>query len=365
MAVEDSGDLADLGGEGGEFLGQDGLHAVRKRLVRLVMDFDQETVGADGDGRARKRENLVAFSGAVAGINENGQMAALLDGGDNGQVQSVARVVGKGADAALAKHYVVVAFGEDVFGGHEKLIKSGGHAALEENRFPGAAGALEERKILHIAGADLNDVGVLFDEVEAFIVDSFGDDAKAEFFPDFRENLEALFAETLKTVRGSAGFVSAAAEEARAGFFDALGDGQALLFGFDGAGAGDQGNVVAADDDIAGRRGDSEDAVFFLGVAADELVRLADGDAFDHAGKGFEDAQVDGALVAGNADGGADGTRDGMGLQAEALDALADFANLLLGGVGLHDDEHGGLPRRGAQTLSLRQGDMGPQIGHE
>src|SRR2546427_9809383 len=35
-----------------------------------------------------------------------------------------------------------------------------------------------------------------------------------------------------------------------------------------------------------------------------------------------------------------------MRLEAEAFDALADFADLLFGGVGLHYDEHGWL--RGA-----------------
>jgi len=36
----------------------------------------------------------------------------------------------------------------------------------------------------------------------------------------------------------------------------------------------------------------------------------------------------------------------GMGVrfQAEALDPLADFADLLLSGVRLHDNQHGWLP---------------------
>jgi hypothetical protein len=35
-------------------------------------------------------------------------------------------------------------------------------------------------------------------------------------------------------------------------------------------------------------------------------------------------------------------------LQAEAFNSLADFANLFLGGVRLHYNQHGWLPRRGA-----------------
>src|SRR6266446_6864013 len=54
----------------------------------------------------------------------------------------------------------------DVFGGHEKFVERGGHAALEEDGFFGAAGALEQGEILHVAGADLNDVGVFLDEAK-------------------------------------------------------------------------------------------------------------------------------------------------------------------------------------------------------
>ena len=58
-----------------------------------------------------------------------------------------------------------------------------------------------------------------------------------------------------------------------------------------------------------------------FGVAADELVGLADGDALDHAGKRFEDAEVDGSVIAGDADGGASGPGDGMRFETEAFDA--------------------------------------------
>ena len=96
--------------------------------------------------------------------------------------------------------------------------------------------------------------------------------------------------------------------------------------------------MFAADEDVAARSGDAEDGVFGFHVAADEFVGLADGDAFDDAGERFEDAEVDRAVVAGDADGGACGAGNGMGFEAEAFDACADGADLLLGGVGLHDD---------------------------
>jgi hypothetical protein len=111
-----------------------------------------------------------------------------------------------------------------------------------------------------------------------------------------------------------------------------------LLCGFYRARAADEADMGAAEQDVSTGSGDAENGVFLLGVAADEFVRLADGDAFDHAGEGFEDAEVECAFVAGDADGGADGSRDGVSFKAEGFDAFADGADLLLGGVGLHDD---------------------------
>src|SRR6267143_2121907 len=101
-AVEDGGDLAHFVGEDGEFLGEDGLHSIGKCLVRLVMDLDEEAIRADCHSGAGERKNFVALAGAVTGIYENREVAALFYRGDNREVQSVAGKVGKGADAALA-----------------------------------------------------------------------------------------------------------------------------------------------------------------------------------------------------------------------------------------------------------------------
>ena len=70
--VEDGGDLAHFVGEGDEFLGEEGLHAVGEGFFWLVMYFDEETVSADGDSGSGERQHFVALAGAVAGIDENG-----------------------------------------------------------------------------------------------------------------------------------------------------------------------------------------------------------------------------------------------------------------------------------------------------
>src|SRR5260370_38382046 len=108
------------------------------------MDFDEQTSEAKVVRRARKRKNFVALAGAVAGNDEDGKVAALFHGGNDGEVEGVAREIGEGSHAALAEHHVVIALGEHVLSGHEELVERGGHAALEENWFFGAAGALQQ-----------------------------------------------------------------------------------------------------------------------------------------------------------------------------------------------------------------------------
>jgi len=63
--------------------------------------------------------------------------------GNHGEVEGVARKIGERSNAALAQHDVVIALGEDVFGGHQELVEGGGHPALQENGLLCSAGAFE------------------------------------------------------------------------------------------------------------------------------------------------------------------------------------------------------------------------------
>jgi len=342
--VEDGGDLADFGLEFGEFGGEDGLHAVRESLFGLVMNFDEEAIGADSDRSAGEWENFVALAGAVAGVNEDRQVAALFDRGDDGEIEGVAGKVGEGAHAAFAEHHVVVAFAQDVFGGHEKFIERGRHAAFQEHGLFGAASAFQQREILHVARANLDHVGPFFDEVERFVVNCFGDDAEAIVAPDLVEDFEAGKAESLKAIRRGAGLESATAKEAHTGGLELFGDGEALLFGFDGAGASGHGQMRTADENVTRRRGDADDGGVGFDVERDKFVGLGDGNAFNDAGHGLEDTEIHSALVAGDADRGASGTGDGMRFKAEGFDFFADGADFGFRGVGLHDNEHVKFP---------------------
>jgi hypothetical protein len=85
------------------------------------MHFHQQTIGADGDGGARKRRNQAALTGGVAGVKNYRQVRKLVEGRDGGDVAGVAGGRFKGADSALAQDDVGIAVRHDVFSGHQQL----------------------------------------------------------------------------------------------------------------------------------------------------------------------------------------------------------------------------------------------------
>ena len=123
-------------------------------------------------------DHLVAPAGAVRRVDQDRQVRDLLDRRHHGQVERVAREVRERAHAALAQDHLVVALGEDVLGRHQELLERRGEAALQQHRLLRAARALEQREVLHVAGADLDRVGVALDEVDAVGVDRLGDDGQ-------------------------------------------------------------------------------------------------------------------------------------------------------------------------------------------
>jgi hypothetical protein len=305
------------------------------------MHFDEQAVGADSGGSACHGKNLFAASGAVAGIDNDGKVATAVDGGDDAEVQSIAGVVGKRSNAALTEDHVWIALGDDVFRRQEKLVKCGGKAALEQDWFFGAAGALEEREVLHAASADLNHIGVTLDEVEAFVIYSLSDDAQAETLADPNEDLQSRFAETLKTVGRRTWFVGATAEQSSTSFFHALGNGFGLFDAFNGARAGDQDNIPAADVDRAQWSWNRNYSNCGFEIAANELVRLGHLQAFKHSRHDFECGRIDRSTISGDGDRRTQGTGNGLSAETQRLNAITDGMDLVRRRTRLHDDQHG------------------------
>ena len=59
-------------------------------------------------------------------------------------------------------------------------------------------GTFKQRKILHVARADLDHVGILFHQVERFVVDGLGDDSHAKLLANVGHDAQAFLAESLK-----------------------------------------------------------------------------------------------------------------------------------------------------------------------
>src|SRR5262249_47609305 len=122
---------------------------------------------------------------------------------------------------------------------------------------------------------------------------------------------EAVLAQSLKGIRGSAGLVGATAKETRARLGDAFSDDKSLLARFNGARSGHDGQLPPAE--AAVTPGKAHHAAFFLALAAYQLVRLADLNHFLHAGHFFQRARFHGPFVAGYSDSCALRSRDRVG----------------------------------------------------
>ena len=101
------------------------------------------------------------LAGAVRRVDDDRQVALVVQIGNRRQRQREPGVVLVGADAALAEHHVGVAPVEDVLGGEQELVEGGAHSALQERGLARIADGLEQLVVLHVAGTDLEHVGVL------------------------------------------------------------------------------------------------------------------------------------------------------------------------------------------------------------
>ncbi|MNS70374.1 hypothetical protein D3C72_1037170 [compost metagenome] len=280
----------------------------------------------------------------MAGVGHHRQVAEALDQRDGGHVEGVAGGVVVGADAALAEDHLAVARGEQVLGGEQPLLDGGGGAALEHDRLARATRALEQGEVLHVARADLDDVGVALDELEALVVDRLGDDSQPEGLAGLGQDLEPFLAHALEGVGAGARLERAAPQHRRARGGHALGGGEELLAALDAAGAGHHGDGAAAD---LGAVGQGDDRVFALPLAADLLVGRGHGDRLGDAGQIGEEARLEGTLVAEHADRHAVAAGDLARREAEAGNAGLDGLNLRRGGLGVHHDQHRWLLGKG------------------
>lgn len=317
----------------GELLG-----AVAPGFGGVGVDFDEEGIGAHGDGAFGHGGDQGGFAGTLAGIDDHGDVGFGFEDGNGGEVEGIAGPGFVSADTAFAEQEAGVVIGEDVFAGEEPFFDLHGHATFHQDGFAGAGGGDEQLEVLGVAGADLEDIGVFGDYFRVVFGEQFSDHGQAGFATGAGEEFEAFFAEALEFVGGGAGFEGAAAEDGGAGFLDCLGGAQELVGAFDRARAGHDMELGAADHHLA----DGDGGIGGVGFAADQFMAFLDGgDRFDLGpdGEGFEGLM--GMLVADGANDDAGDAAHDVGTVAE----LADFAEhgefVFAGGIGFKDDNHG------------------------
>ena len=145
-------------------------------------------------------------------VDDHRQVRVQLQPRHRAEVEREARGGLERADPALAQDHVLVALLEDVVGGLQQLVERRRQPALEQHRLAELARDLEQRVVLHVARADLDDVGVLGDRVGVLGVEQLGDDRQAGLGARLGEDLERRDAEALEGERRRARLERAAAQ---------------------------------------------------------------------------------------------------------------------------------------------------------
>src|ERR1035437_5169297 len=90
-AIEDAGDGGEVLHQLGEGVGEKGLRAVAHGLGGAVVAFDHDAVGTGGNGGAGEGGDVLAIAGGVGRIDDDRQVRELLDDGNGGHVERVAK----------------------------------------------------------------------------------------------------------------------------------------------------------------------------------------------------------------------------------------------------------------------------------
>ena len=98
------------------------------------------------------------------------------DGGHRREIQGVARMQRESPYPALTQNHLVIPLRHDVLRGEQPFIERRGHATLQKDRQLRSSGASEQRKVLHIARPDLNDVAVLLNQIHSGKIERFRHD---------------------------------------------------------------------------------------------------------------------------------------------------------------------------------------------
>ena len=210
--------------------------------------------------------------GAVAGVEDHRQVGERFEHRDGVDIGGVAGGGLEGADAALAQDHPPVAVREDVFGRHQQLFDRGGDAAFEQHRVLAFAGGVQQGKVLHVARADLQHIGILGHQRAPARGPSPRSRSAGRSARALRPASPALLRPGPGRNRARCAVCTRRRAALCAGFFDRLGGLQQLAAALHRAGSGDDDHLIAADLNAIQR----EDRVLRDELARGHLVRPRD-----------------------------------------------------------------------------------------
>ena len=128
-------------------------------------------------------------------------MRQLVDHRDRRNIHRVARVRFKSADAALAQNHLVISARQNVFRREQPLFERRRNAALQQCRLAQFPDFAQQVEVLHIARADLQDIGIRAQQRNLRRVHHLADHEKAAPVRRLAQQLQPFFAQSLETIR--------------------------------------------------------------------------------------------------------------------------------------------------------------------
>src|SRR5207248_1294639 len=125
-------------------------------------------------------------------------MRELVNYGNRRDIERVAGVGLKGANAALAEDHVVVAARHDVFGREQQLFQGRRDAALQQHRLAYLTEFTKQIEILHVARSHLQNVNIRQHERDLRNRHDLADHQQLVLVSALAQQRERLLAETLK-----------------------------------------------------------------------------------------------------------------------------------------------------------------------
>jgi hypothetical protein len=224
---------------------------------------------------------------------------------------------------------------------HSRMVPE---AALQHDRLLGRAEPLQQGVVLHVARADLQDVGILGHHGQRVGGHHLGDDLESGLLAGQRQQLQPFLAQPLELVGAGSRLPRPAAEERGPGLLHRPRGLEDLVLRLHRAGAGHDDDGPAAHL----HAGHVDDGVLLLHLAGDQLEGLGDAQGLRHAREHGEVVGVDCSGVPHHRHHAPLDAGDGVRGEAQRPDLVDDAVELGLGGVRLHGDEHGDSSAAGA-----------------